>query len=90
VASILEQIPDGKAVDHRHDSEESGTHLVCSCQVDATPRLALCGSDCTDGDERMNDTVCTVCWNLGHVASLIGCERCRSDEWTKRFHRMGF
>jgi hypothetical protein len=39
-------------------------HAVCSCQWEATPRLALCGWDCTDMTEGEPITRCVVCADL--------------------------
>ena len=54
------------------------THIVCECQVDATPRLALCGADCTHEAEGMTATPCVVCLDLvtGFVAAGGHCDRC--------------
>lgn len=54
-------------------------HLVCSCQVDATPRLSLCGWDCSDDPEGRSDSVCLVCRDLtyDYLANNRACERCR-------------
>lgn len=59
------------------------THLVCGCQIDAIPRLALCLADCSDVPERLTapDVLCIVCENLGRVAAYIGCEFCRDAKW---------
>ena len=50
------------------------THGVCACMVDATPRLALCGADCTGDDESWTDTVCVVCFDL--ILYRVPCLRC--------------
>jgi hypothetical protein len=83
--SIVEQDSDSKTHRDDADHEESATHLVCPCQVDAIPRLALCSADCSDGDERMAEEVCVVCWHMSHVARVIGCERCRDPKWRGLF-----
>lgn len=53
------------------------THGVCLCQVDATPRLALCGTDCSGDDEAESwtDTICVVCFDF--MCSPTPCTRCR-------------
>lgn len=55
------------------------THVVCRCQVDATPRLALCGADCGDGPEGITATPCVVCLDLlqTFLEARARCERCR-------------
>jgi hypothetical protein len=83
--SIMPEAPDTIADTASCDLEP--THLVCPCQVDAVPRLALCLADCTDGRQQTApdgpDGFCVVCWSLRHVASVYGCEFCRSEEWAE-------
>lgn len=56
---------------------DDATHLVHGCQVDATPRLALCGADCSGQAEGFTSAVCVVCVDLMRPVLLVGrCERC--------------
>ncbi len=86
MASIIEHDPDSKSAE-RASVESKPTHLVCDCQVDASPRLALCLADCSDAPQRTTtpETVCVVCENLGYVAAYIGCEFCRDSKWSGIF-----
>lgn len=59
-------MPDNADSQQQAPLGEEPTHGVCACQVDATPRLALCGVDCSGEDERWTDTVCVVCFDLLH------------------------
>lgn len=66
--SIMPEAPDTTTDTGSCDQEP--THAVCGCQVDATPRLALCGADCSDGPEGMAGSFCVVCVDL--IASPCG------------------
>lgn len=59
------------------DPDSQATHIVHACQVDATPRLALCGADCSDQAEGFTVDVCVVCLDLvSRVLLARRCERC--------------
>jgi|1185.fasta_scaffold53072_2 hypothetical protein len=74
------RIPESLAprVDPEFD-DGSPDHVVCDCQVDAVPRLALCGWDCTDVPYgRTDNGVCPVCMDLmKDVFIHRSCQRCR-------------
>ena len=70
--SIMPQAPDSKTVTPPLGQEP--THGVCPCQVDATPRLAVCGADVSGDGEGWTDTMCVVCFDL--VIHRAPCEHC--------------
>jgi hypothetical protein len=58
--SMIAPSPDIK---HIH-SDDDICHLVCDCQMEAAPRIAMCGWDCTEMPAGEPRFPCVICRDL--------------------------